>query len=104
MLRAEIGTDTTPLPTAGHLASWAGRCPGNHASAGNQRSGHTRKGNVDVRGARTQAAWPATRTQPTDLAAQYRRRPTRLGQRRALVSVGHRLLVMAWHVLSNQAH
>jgi transposase len=102
-LVSEIGTDRTHFPTAGHLASWAGMCPGNHESAGTQRSGHTRKGNVYVRGTLTQAAWAATRTKRTDLAAQFRRLTTRLGQRRALVAVGHSLLVIAWHWLSNRA-
>ena len=102
-LVSEIGTDMTHFPTDGHLASWAGMCPGNHESAGQQLSGHTRKGNVYVRGALTQAAWAATRTRHTSLAAQFRRLTTRLGKRRALVAVGHRMLVMAWHVLSNQA-
>jgi transposase len=64
-LVSEIGPDMTPLPTAGHLASWAGRCPGNHQSAGLPRSGHTRMSNLDVRGALTQAAWAATRTKHT---------------------------------------
>jgi transposase len=102
-LVSEIGADMTPFPTAGHLASWAGMCPGNHESAGKQLSGHTRKGNVYVRGALTQAAWAATRTKHTYLAAQFRRLTTRLGKRRALVAVGHSILVIAWHVLSNRA-
>ena len=102
-LVSEIGTDMTPFPTAGHLASWAGMCPGNHESAGKQRSGHTRQGNVYVRGALTQAAWAATRTKRTSLAAQFRRLTTRLGKRRALVAVGHSILVIAWHLLSNRA-
>jgi hypothetical protein len=102
-LVSEIGTAMTHFPTAGHLASWADMCPGNHESAGTQLSGHTRKGNVYVRGALTQAAWAATRTKRTYLAAQFRRLTTRLGQRRALVAVGHSMLVMAWHLLSNRA-
>jgi transposase len=102
-LVSEIGTDMTHFPTAGHLASWAGMCPGNHQSAGKQLSGHTRKGNVYVRGALTQAAWAATRTKHTYLAAQFRRLTTRLGKRRALVAVGHSILVIAWHVLSTHA-
>lgn len=102
-LVSEIGTDMTYFPTDGHLASWAGMCPGNHESAGKQLSGHTRKGNVYVRGALTQAAWAATRTKRTYLAAQFRRLTTRLGKRRALVAVGHSILVIAWHLLSKQA-
>ena len=102
-LVSEIGTDMTHFPTAGHLASWAGMCPGNHEAAGKQLSGHTRKGNVYVRGALTQAAWAATRTKHTYLAAQFRRLTTRLGKRRALVAVGHSILVIAWHMLSKQA-
>jgi transposase len=102
-LISEIGTDMTPFPTAGHLASWAGMCPGNHQSAGKQLSGHTRKGNIYVRGGLTQAAWAATRTKHTYLAAQFRRLTTRLGKRRALVAVGHSILVIAWHLLSKHA-
>ena len=102
-LVSEIGTDMTYFPSDGHLASWAGMCPGNHQSAGKQLSGHTRKGNVYVRGALTQAAWAATRTKHTYLAAQFRRLTTRLGKRRALVAVGHSILVIAWHLLSKHA-
>jgi transposase len=102
-LVSEIGTDMTYFPSDGHLASWAGMCPGNHESAGKQLSGHTRKGNAYVRGALTQAAWAATRTKRTYLAAQFRRLTTRLGKRRALVAVGHSILVIAWHLLSKHA-
>jgi len=101
--RSDIGTAMTPVPTAGPLASWAGRGPGNHEAAGQPLSGPPRKGHVSGRGALTQAAWAATRTKPTSRAAPCRRLTTRLGTRRALVAGGHRMLGMAWHGLSNPA-
>ena len=51
----------------------------------------------------TQAAWAATRANNTYLAAQFRRLTTRLGKRRALVAVGHSILVIAYHLLSKRA-
>lgn len=102
ILVSECGTDMQRFPTAAHLASWAGMCPGNHQSAGKHLSGKTSKGNVYVRGALTQAAWAAARTKHTYLSAQFRRLTTKLGKKRALVAVGHSILVIAWHLLLRQ--
>ncbi len=98
-----IGTDMTCFPPARHLAAWAGRCPGTHPSAGQHLAGHTRTGHVSGRGALTQAAWAATRTQHTARAAPFRRLTTRVGKRRAWVAVGPSLLVLAGHLLSTHA-
>ena len=98
---AEIGADMTRFPTAGHLASWAGQCPGNDQSAGKRRSGRTRKGSKWLRRrARGSRAWPPTRTKDTYLAAQYQRLRPRRGHKRALGAVKHSIIVAFWHMLS----
>jgi transposase len=99
-LVAEIGTDLTRFPTAKHLASWAGLCPGNHESAGKRRSGKTRKGSPWLRACLVQAAHAAARTKGTYLAAQYRRLAARRGRARAAVAVAHSILIIVYHLLT----
>jgi transposase len=102
-LLAEIGADLNRFPTARHLASWAGLCPGNDESAGKRRSGRTRKGSPWLRTALVEAAQAAARPKDTYLAAQYRRLAARRGAKRAAVAVAQSLLVMVYALLTQHA-
>lgn len=99
---AEIGTDMGQFAAPERLASWAGLCPGNNESAGKRRSGRTPRGNRWLRQALVQAAWAASHTKGTYLAAQYRRLARRRGKKKGLVAVAHTLLVMCYEVLSKR--
>jgi transposase len=103
VLVAEVGTDVRRFPTAGHLASWAGVCPGHHESAGKRRSGRTRKGSPWLRATLVQLAYAAARTKHTYLAARYHRLAARRGPKRAAIALGHSVLVAVWHLLHDPA-
>jgi len=99
VLISEIGADMSRFPTAGHLASWAGMCPGNNESAGKHFSGRTRKGSKWLRIALVESAEAAARTKNTYLAAHYARIKGRHGHKKAIYAVAHSILVIVYHLL-----
>lgn len=102
ILIAELGTDLSRFPSAKHLASWAGMCPGNKERGGKRLSGKTRKGNIWLRQVFIEIAHVASKTNDTYLAAHYRRIAARRGKKRALVALAHTILVMIYHILTRQ--
>lgn len=96
---AELGQNMEQFASAGHAASWAGICPGNHESAGKHYSGKTRSGNIWLKRTLCQVAWAASRTGGTYFASQFRRLAAKRGKKRAILAVAHSLLVVVYTLL-----
>jgi transposase len=96
---AEIGADMSRFVSAGRLASWAGLCPGNNESAGKRKSGRTRRANRHLRRILIECAW-ALRKTDTFLGRTFRKLEARIGGKKAAVAVGHKILVIIFHLLN----
>ncbi len=102
IVAAELGLQMDRFPDEDHLSSWAGLCPAAKISANKRLSTKTGKGNRWLRQALIEAANAAARSKGTFLGAYYQRLRKRMGHKKAIVALAHRILVIIYHLLKEQ--
>jgi len=103
VLIAELGTDMRVFHSAGHLAAWAGVCPGNNQSGGKPKPTRARQGNILLKTTLVEAATGAAHTHGSYLGDKFHRLRARRGYKRAALAIAHKILVAAYYMLAQAA-
>lgn len=101
---AELGPTLDAFPTDSALASWSGLCPGNNESAGKRRSGRSPVFKHHLKTVMVEVAWAAVRTNGSYYKDKYHRLKYRIGAKKALVAVAHRILKAIYRIIKEGAH
>jgi transposase len=99
---SEIGVDMSVFPDEKHIAKWAGMCPGNNETGGKKKSSRISYGNAYIRTMLVQLAWAASRTKRTYLSNKYKSLVGRMGKKKAIIAVGHKILIAAYFILKDK--
>ena len=85
---------------SGKFTGWTGLRPRNDESAGKFKSTATTKGNKHLRTIIVQIAWAASRTKGSFFMDKFTKLAIRKSRKKALVAIGRKMLVIIWHILS----
>jgi len=99
---SEIGADMSVFPDEKHIAKWAGMCPGNNETAGKKKSSRASYGNAYIKALLVQLAWSASRTKKTYLSSKYKSLVRRMGKKKAIVAVGHKILIASYFIIKDK--
>lgn len=97
----ELGPTLQEFGSSGSLASWSGLCPGNNESAGKRRSGKSPVRKHVFKAIMVEIAWAAVKTKGTYYRDKYYRLRGRLGPRKAIVAIAHRILKAIYAIIKN---
>jgi transposase len=98
---SEIGTTLEAFCTAAALCSWCGVCPGNNQSAGKRFGTRSPVRSSRLRTFLVEAAWSAVRVKGSYFRAKYFSLRARLGPKKAIMAIAHRLLKAIYHVVKH---